>query len=130
MRKLWREAGLYNSRKAGVQAFLARLDEQPNLSWEEGVQEFRAHHYDTFGDIVPPLMASDDKLLHLALIRSADPKQRKELNLLKTFVQEANPAQDEPELSAILDLNHPGLADEIRRRTDLTSGLRSRVQAF
>jgi hypothetical protein len=128
MRKLWREAGLYASRKAGVQAFLAHLDEQPNLSWEEGVQEFRAHHYEVFSDVVPPLMASNDKLLRLALIRSADPAQRKELNLLKKFIQESDPMQDEPELSAILELGHDGLTDEIRQRNDLTSGLRRRVQ--
>jgi hypothetical protein len=128
IRKLWREAGLYTSRKAGVQAFLTYVTEHPNLTWEEGVQEFRAHHYDVFNDVVPPLLASTDKLLRLALIRSSDSTRRKELNLLRKFIQETNPVQDEPELLAILELGHQRLADEIRHRTNLTSAVRSRVQ--
>jgi hypothetical protein len=127
MRKLWREAGLYNSRTAGVQAFLVFIDEHPDMEWEAGVQAFRTHHYAVFGDIVPPLLASSDKLLRLSLIRSAIPAQRKEFNLLKKFIQEADPTRDEPELLAILELGHKGLAGEIRQRSDLTSTLRRRV---
>ena len=127
MRKLWREAGLYNSRKAGVQAFLTFIDAHPDMEWDAGVQAFRMHHYAVLGDIVPPLLASSDKLLRLSLIRSAKPAQRKEFNLLKKFIQDADPMRDEAELLAILELDHKGLSDEIRQRNDLTSTLRRGV---
>jgi hypothetical protein len=127
MQKIWREVGLYESRKAGVQAFLREIAEQPAPDWESGVQAFRTHHYAVLGDIVPPLLASTDKLLRLSLIRAADVKQRKELNLLKKFIETAQPAHDELELLAILKLGHARLNDTIRQRTDLTSPLRRRL---
>lgn len=124
----WREAGLYDSRKAKVRAFLKHVDDHPDKCWDEWVQEFRDHYYDLFKDLIPPLLYTDDKLLRLTLIRKADLRKRRELNLLKKFVREADPVKDEPELSVIAKLSHKGLTAELAKRTDLTSKVRRAIQ--
>ena len=124
MRKIWRKAGLYQSRSPTMQSFLAFDSES---DWERGLQEFRDKHYGLFDQIVPPLLQSEDKLLRLLLIRHADVSKRRELNLLKRLAQTADPIRDEPELLAILALGHKSLDREIRDRADLTANLRQAV---
>ena len=127
MRKIWRNAGLYDSRKAGVRQFLAFVDAQPKLDWEQGLEGFRQEHYAVLNEVVPPLLKSNDKLLRILLIRHADLKNRRELNLLKQLARDADPVRDQPELLAIAKRGHKGLSNEIRKRADLTSKLRSIV---
>ena len=91
MRKIWREVGLFKSNAAKIQAFIKFIETQSSQDWDRGVQEFRNNHYDVFNDVIPPLMESDDKLLRLLVIHHADPKKRKELNLLKDFARQRQP---------------------------------------
>jgi hypothetical protein len=125
MRKIWRKEGLYQSQSPTMRDFLAAIDSESD--WERGLQEFRDKHYGLFDQIVPPLLQSEDKLLRLLLIRHADVRKRRELNLLKRLAQTADPIRDEPELLAILSLGHKSLDRDIRDRADLTANLRQAV---
>lgn len=128
MRKLWRKAGLYQSKATKIKNFLAFIESQPPPDWEHGLQEFREKHYDVFDQVVPPLLESEDKLLRVVLIRHADLSKRRELNSLKRLAQTADPIRDEPELLALVSLGHKGLDREIRERGDLTPNLRQAVR--
>jgi hypothetical protein len=127
MRKVWRKAGLYESKSRAIRNFLDFIGSEPAPNWEHGLGEFREKHYDVFDQVVPPLLQSEDKLLRLAVIRHADPSKRRELNLLKRFAQSADPIRDEAELLALLSLGHESLEREIRERADLTPNLRQAV---
>jgi hypothetical protein len=127
MRKIWRTAGLYESKTRAVRDFLDFVGSEPPPHWEHGLQEFRARHYDVFDEVVPPLLQSDDKLLRIMLIRHADLSKRRELNLLKRFAQTVDPIRDEPELLAMMSLGHKSLDRAIRERGDLTPNLRQAV---
>jgi hypothetical protein len=127
MRKIWRKAGLYESKSRWVKDFLDFVESEPSPNWEHGLQEFREKHYDVFDQVAPPLLQSEDKLLRLAVIRHADLSKRRELNLLKHFAQSADPIRDEAELLALLSLGHKSLEREIRERADLTPNLRQAV---
>jgi hypothetical protein len=127
MRKIWRKAGLHESKTRGVRDFLDFVGSEPPPQWEHGLQEFRERHYDVFDQVVPPLLQSDDKLLRIMLIRHADLSKRRELNLLKRFAQSVDPIRDEPELLAMMSLGHKSLDRAIRERGDLTPNLRQAV---
>jgi hypothetical protein len=127
MRKIWRKAGLYESKTRAIRNFLNFVDSEPPADWAHGLQEFREKHYDVFDQIVPPLLQSDDKLLQIMLIRHADPSKRRELNLLKRLAETLDPIHDEPELLAMVSLGHKGLDRAIRERGDLTPNLRQAV---
>ncbi len=127
MRKIRRNVGLYESRKGGVQQYLTFVEDRPDVVWEKSLEVFRQEHSAVLNDIVPPLLKSRDKLFRILLIRSADLKKRRELNLLKELAHEADPVLDQPELLAILERWHKGLSNEVRERGDLTSKLRSIV---
>jgi hypothetical protein len=127
MRKIWRKAGLYESKTRAVRDFLDFVGSEPPPDWERGMREFRKTHYDVFDQVVPPLLQSDDKLLRIMLIRHADPSKRRELNLLKRLAQSLDPIRDEPELLAMVALGHKTLDRAIRERGDLTPNLRHAV---
>jgi hypothetical protein len=127
MRKIWRKAGLYESKTRTIRDFLDFVGAEPPSDWEHGLQEFRDRYYDAFDQVVPPLLQSDDKLLRLMLIRHADLSKRRELNLLKRFAETADPIRDEPELLAIATLGHKSLDRAIRERGGLTPNLRQAV---
>ena len=127
MRKIWRRAGLYESKARTIRNFLDFVGSEPPPDWENGLKEFRDKHYAAFDQIVPPLLQSDDKLLRIMLIRHADLSKRRELNLLIRFARTADPIRDEPELLAMVSLGHKSLDRAIRERGDLTPNLRQAV---
>ena len=81
-----------------------------------------------FHDLVPPLLATDDKQLRFLLFKKLDVKKRKELNFLKGFVKEANAVKNERELLVIAKIEHKGLANELGKREDLTGKVRRVLQ--
>jgi hypothetical protein len=128
VKQTWREAGLYSSRKVKVRSFLKYFDAHPNKGWDDYIEVFRKDYYDVFNDLIPPLLKSDDKLLRLTLIRKANLKNRKELNVLKKLLRECNPIQDKLELIEIAELQHRGLMAEFGKRKDLPSEVRRLVE--
>ena len=127
IRKIWRRAGLHQSKAPTIRSFLDFIASEPTPDSERGLREFREKHYDGFDRIVLPLLQSEDKLVRITLIRHADLSRRRELNLLKRFVETADPIHDEPELLAVLSLRHKSLDRAIRQRADLTPNLRQAV---
>lgn len=124
MRQRWAEEGLYASKKSKLRAFLAYIDEHPEHSCEQYIQTFREQYYDLLGEIVPPLLATNDKLLRLMLIRNADVTRPKELKLLKEVAQTADPTADEPELLALARLGHKSVSAILNKRADLSLAVR------
>lgn len=127
--EVWQKSGLYRSRKAKVKDFLKYMDKFPEHCWDECEATFREKYYDIFNDIVAPLLKTDDKLLRLNLIRRLQVKKRRELNLLKTFVQAADSQKDEAELVEVAKLGHKGIVEEIRNHPKLTGKVQQLVQA-
>src|SRR5262249_40999531 len=99
----WTQAGLYARKDAHLQSFLQHIDNTLMECWDDYVALFRRDSYDLFDSLIPPLIHSDDKLLRLALIRYADVRQPKELTALRTFIRQADPVNDRPELISILN---------------------------
>lgn len=124
----WREAGLYDSKKAKLRAFLKYVDHHPEQCLDEYEKEFRENYYDLFDDLIPPLFDTDDKLLRILLINRIDVKKRKERNLLKEFVKTANAIEDERELIAIAKRQHKGLAEELLKRREISNKVRRAVK--
>ncbi len=128
VREIWQSAGLYESKKAKVKAFLNYFDTHPEDCWDECVATLRKLHYPVFNDIVPPLLKTDDKLLRLNLIQRMNGKNRRELGLLKSFIQETDALRDEVELVAMTKLGNKELMEEIRKRPNLTGNLKQLIQ--
>lgn len=123
----WRRAGLHESGNGKIKAFLDYVNSQPTLVWADAMAALRNEQANVFREFTEPLLYSHDKLLRLAVIRNTDPTKRRELNLLKAFVEQATPHADEPELLAIVELGHKGLTASLRQRNDLTTQLRNRI---
>ncbi len=121
VKQKWREAGLYTSRKAKIRAFLKYFDQNPTECWDTYIQALRDNYYAVFNDLILPLLDTDDKLLRLTIIRKADLRRRKELNLLRKLARECDPVPDKLELLAIAKLEHKGLSAELRKRQKLPS---------
>lgn len=128
IKQRWAEAGLYASKKRKVQAFLAYIEEHPEHSCEQYIATFREQFADLTGEIVPPLLQSDDKLLRLLLIRNADLSRPREVKLLKELAQTADPLADEPELLALARLGHRGVSEVLAQREGLGGEVRQLLQ--
>lgn len=128
IKQRWADEGLYVSKKARLQAFLKYIDDNSLECWDECVKEFRDNYYDLFDELIPPLMKTRDKLLHLILIRNMDLSKPKEVKLLKGFIKQAEPIEDEPELLAIAKLRHEGLTAQLYKQKKVTDDLRRMLQ--
>lgn len=128
VKQMWSDEGLYSSPKVKVRSFLKHFDTNPNKCWDDYIEAFRKDYYEVFNDLVHPLLNTDDKLLLLTLIRKANLKNRKELNLLKKFAKECDHIKDKLELIEIAKLKHKGINTELRKRKVLPSEVRRLVE--
>jgi len=122
-KRQWAAAKLYETPDARLKAFLYHVDSYTTECWDDVVALLRKDYYDLFDQIVPPLVASSDKALRVQLFLHIDPKQPKELDLLRQFIRQADPVKDQPELKAIAGLNHPALQKEIAGRPEIAAVL-------
>lgn len=129
VKQLWREAGLYDSKKSNLQAFLKHFDEHPEKCWDVYAELIRQDYEDIFNYITTPLQNSEDQLLRLNIIRRMDPKKRRELNQLKSMMSKSDLQKDELLMMAIANLEHKSLIKELNKRTDLTSKLRRTIES-
>ena len=119
VKSLWAQAGLYERKDAKLQSFLKAVDTFPLECWDDFGARFRSEYYDLFDQLIPPLAASSDRLLHVLLIRMADLKQPKEMKLAVDFVQRADPAADRAELNALLHRKDSKIDAAFRKRSAL-----------
>jgi hypothetical protein len=118
--KKWEEVGLKGSPKKKVREFIKFVEENPQLGWESCAKEFREKYNDVFNDLIPPLMEIGDDLINLNLIRFFTPKRsRRDLELLKDFVKNADPRKLQPSFEAIAKLKIPSLAAELKKKQNL-----------
>jgi len=119
----WVAAKLYQAPDAHLKAFLDYADTNPAACWDDLAAQFRKDYYDLFDRIVPPLAASSDRALRVQLFVHLDPKQPKELALMRDFIRSADPAADQPELRAIASLKDSAVQKELASRPGVASML-------
>lgn len=121
---IWREAGLYNSGDAQVQAFLKYFDRETDDCWDKVVTRFRREFDDLFDDIVPPLLESSVKTIRVTLIRRVDLRRKKEVHAIRDLIKFLDPHRDAPEILAIAKRKSRALQEELERRKDIVAMLR------
>jgi hypothetical protein len=119
VKNLWAQAGLYERKDARLQSFLKAVDSFPMECWDDFSSRFRQDYYDLFDQLIPPLAASHDQLLHVLLIRMAQLDRPNELAMAVDFVRRADPVANRPEINALLHRKHPQIQKEMRRRPAL-----------
>jgi hypothetical protein len=115
-RKAWQAAGLYSARDPSVQAFLKNFEAAPTLCWPDLIAHCRINYPKSKARLAQPLWDTNDKLLRLNLIRNADPSQQDEMQLVSKWARSCHPYEDELELRAMIELNHPALLKQLTKK--------------
>jgi len=124
VKQRWADVGLYRRKDARLQSFLKHVDDTPFECWEEYAALFRRDYYDLFDQVVPPLMATDDKLLRTMLLRYVDPAKPKELAMVREFVANADPVADRPELDVLIARKDKTVMKDLSARPGLIPAVR------
>jgi hypothetical protein len=106
-----------------ARAFMDMMRDSPDVCWEDMVPEFRAHYYDALEELIPPLLALDDPLITLNLVRFADPNRPREAALLRQVVEQSDPERHQHSLRAIAEMKRPELLAAIQRKRGLPSSV-------
>ena len=109
---------------AAAGAFMELMRDSPEVCWEDMVPEFRAHYYDALEELIPPLLALDDPLITLNLVRFADPNRPREIALLRQVVEQSDPERHQHSLRAIAEMKKPELVAAIQRKGVLPDSVR------
>ena len=119
IRSAWKAAGLYDEGDTKLEQFLKMLDD-PTQCWSEMIDTCRRSYAAYKGELVQAILASNDKLVNLALIRAAVPANDDELALLKAYIASSDPVRDETELRAIALKNVSTLNAALKKKRGLT----------
>ncbi len=116
-RQAWADAGLYKRKDRALRELLDRFENDPAMCVSEieallNKKEFQSHRE----AIVAPLMALNDRLMNLVLIRRADVSKAPDVKLLKEFVSHADLEEHRFELSAVEALNNKPVNTLIRQK--------------
>jgi len=109
---------------AAAQGFMDLMRDRPEVCWEDMVPEFRAHFYDALEELIPPLLALDDPLITLNLVRFADPNSPREAALLRRVIEQSDPERHQHSLRAIAEMKKPELLAAIQRKRDLPDSVK------
>lgn len=85
--------------KAGE--FFDLVDSNPDICWDELVNEFRNNYYDAFDEIVPTLLDTDDPLIVYNCIRFGDLSNPQEAEAAKRLIQNVDPDKHEVSMLAL-----------------------------
>jgi hypothetical protein len=66
------------------------MRDSPRCAGRTWFRKFRAHYYDALEELIPPLLALDDPLITLNLVRFADPNRPREIALLRQVVEQSD----------------------------------------
>lgn len=119
VKQRWADAGLYSRRNARLQSFLKHVEDTPSDCWNEYALVLRRDYADLYDLLIPPLMATDDKLLRVMLLRQADLSRPKELAIVRRFIARADPVADRPELNVLIARDDAELRKALRARHEL-----------
>ena len=129
IRNLWKSAGLYDENDSQLQQFLKSLDD-PNQCWKEMTNVCRRNFAPYKAKLAQPILDSDDKLVHLNLIRIASETNDDEMVLIERYVDSSDPKRDQVELRAVALRNIPRLTDALRKKPNLTHEVRKTIASL
>lgn len=122
IRQSWarrKKAAALSSHFNKADEFFQMIEEQPDLCWEDLVDEFRRNYYDAFDLIVPTLLDADDPLITYNLIRFSDQNQPKEIAALQHIARESDSERHQVALLTLADTKRKDLTNVLRGRKDL-----------
>jgi hypothetical protein len=119
VRSAWKAAGFYDENDSKLAQFMKLLDD-PTQCWPEMIDTARRSYADYKLKLAKAILAGNDKLTHLALIRAALPGAEDEIAVLKDYVASSDPVRDETELKAIALKNVSELNDSLKAKPNLT----------
>jgi hypothetical protein len=125
IRRAWEEAGLYRSRDAKLQRFLARLDD-PGECWSELVEAATTEYSAYLPTLARPLWETGDSLVRLNLIRAADLEDPPQRAIVEDWIRRAG-SGDAQELHAIARIGDLPLVELVARKRSLPPQLRDYV---
>jgi hypothetical protein len=129
IRNLWKSAGLYDENDLQLQQFLKSLDD-PTQCWKEMTEACRRSFAPYKAKLAQPILDSDDKLVHLNLIRIASVSNEDEMDLIERYVAASDPKRDHVELRAVALRNIPRLTDALSKKPNLTHEVRKTIAAL
>jgi hypothetical protein len=107
-----------------AESFASFLRENTDTCWEEVVPEFRANYYDALEELIPPLLAIDDPLITLNLVRFADPSNPREVKLLRQLISQCDPERHQHSLRALAQMGAPELLTELKQKKGMPADVR------
>lgn len=119
VRSAWKTAGFFDDKDAKLAQFMKMLDD-PTQCWPELIDACRRNYTEYKGKLAKAILASNDKLIHLAIIRAAMPGADDEMSVLKDYIASSDPARDETELKAIALKNISELNKSLKSKSNLT----------
>ncbi|MGB6986735.1 MAG: hypothetical protein WBD74_12245, partial [Candidatus Aquilonibacter sp.] len=122
VRSAWKAAGFYDENDSKLAQFIKALDD-PTQCWPEMIDSVRRNYADYKGRLARAILASNDKLVHLAIIRAALPGAADEMSVLKEYIASSDPVRDETELKAIALKNVPDLNKSLKAKKNLPSAV-------
>jgi hypothetical protein len=118
VRNAWKAAGFYDDNDSKLGQFMKLLDD-PTQCWPEMIDNVRRNYVDYKAKLAKAILASNDKLIHLAIIRAALPGADDEMSVLKDYIASSDPIRDEAELKAIALKNVAALNKSLRAKKNL-----------
>ncbi|HTV91915.1 MAG TPA: hypothetical protein VMG98_04275 [Verrucomicrobiae bacterium] len=119
VRSAWKAAGFYDENDLKLAQFMTLLDD-PTQCWPEMIDTVRRNYAEYKTRLAKAILGSNDKLVHLAIIRAALPGADDEMSVLKDYIVSSDPVRDETELKAIALKNVKDLNKSLSAKTNLT----------
>jgi len=108
-------------------AFFAMVNNRTDNCWDDLVAEFRRNYYDSFDEIVPVMMETDNPLIMYNFARHADFNNPKEVEAAKSFIRNCNAEKHQASLQAMASV--PSLQQELQNKPNLPDSVRNALQA-
>jgi hypothetical protein len=112
-----------------AEAFAATMRDNPEACWEDMVPEFRAKYYDALEELIPPLLALDDPLITLNLVRFADPTSPREVELLRQLIGQCDPDRHQHSLRALAEMGQPELLRALHQKQGMPDVVKEALAA-
>ena len=111
--QLWEEAGLKQSQNKHVRDFIKFVENNPRQDWSIYIEHCRKKHPSAIKELLPPLLACDDRLIVTNVLRLSDFKKTSERDLAKKFAKEADPGKHAYALTLLAKTGTPSIKEEL-----------------
>jgi len=100
-------------------AFFEMVRKNPEPGWEALCEVSRRNYYAAINELSPPMLALDDPLITLNIVRFADLNQPREVEILKQLILDADPEKHQFALRELAERGGPELQEALRRKANL-----------